>query len=129
VKALRALAVIVALTLMLGEAYRSWGVGRPVYAWIDDQIMGAVLIVGAVLMARPSPQRHAMFTAAWAFNAGMLYPSFFGKLFDPSNSNPGNFSLGFLTLAVGLLFFLAIMGTVASVKLASADLTFKEANQ
>ena len=115
---MRVAAIFVALTLMLGEAYRSWGAGRPIYAWIDDQFMGAALIAGAILMSRPSPRRHAFFAAAWAFNVGMLYPSFFGKVFDPASSNPGNFSLGFLTLAIGVLFAIAIVGTFASIKLA-----------
>ena len=97
-KILRIVAVVLALTLMFGEAYRSWGAGRPFYAWFDDQIMGAALIAGSWLMAKPSLRRHVFFAAAWGFNAGMLYPSFFGKLFDPRSSNPGNFDIGFLPL-------------------------------
>ncbi len=112
---LRIMAILLALTLMIGEAIRSWGIGRPFYSWFDDQIMGAALIVGAILMAKPTPKRQSFFVAAWAFNVGMLYPSFFGKIIEPENSNPGNFDLGFLTLAVGVLFGVAIVGTVMSI--------------
>ncbi|MBK7284825.1 MAG: hypothetical protein IPI83_10990 [Sphingomonadales bacterium] len=94
-KTLRVAAIFVALTLMLGEAYRSWGAGRPIYAWIDDQFMGAALIAGAILMSRPSPRRHAFFAAAWAFNVGMLYPSFFGKALTLRAAIRGTSALGF----------------------------------
>lgn len=120
-KILRIVAIVLALTLMIGEAYRSWGAGRPFYAWFDDQIMGAALIAGAWLMAKPTAQRHALFAAAWAFSAGMLYPSFFGKLFEPQSSNPGNFGIGFLTAIIGLLFAISIVGTIVCVTLARAN--------
>ena len=120
-KILRIVAVALALTLMFGELYRSWGAGRPIYAWLDDQIMGAALIAGSWLMAKPTAQRHAFFAAAWAFNAGMLYPSFFNKLFDPQSSNPGNFDIGFLTLAIGVLFVVSIVGTIVCLSLAHSN--------
>jgi hypothetical protein len=112
VKALRVLAVGLALSLMLGEAYRSWGVGRPAYAWLDDQLMGALLIAGAWQSRVPTPTRMAFFAGAWGVNAGMLYGSFFGKLFEPARSNPGNFDLGLLTFLIGLAFFTSIVGMI-----------------
>lgn len=116
-KLLRVIAVLLALTLMFGEAFRSWGAGRPFFAWFDDQIMGALLILGAWLMAYPTPRRHAFFAMAWGVNTGMLYGSFFGKLYNPESSNPGNFDIAFLTIAIGLLFVIAIAGTICSILL------------
>ena len=109
-KALRLLAVTLALSLMLGEAYRSWGVGRPAYAWLDDQIMGALLLAGAWLTRLPSAARMTFFAGAWGVNAGMLYGSFFGKVFEPERSNAGNFDLGVLTALIGLAFATALVG-------------------
>ena len=114
-KLLRIIAVLLALSLMLGEAYRSWGAGRPVMFWMDDQIMGAMLIAGAWLMARPTPARHAFFAAGWGVNAGMLYGSVFGKVFAPETSNPGNFDMGLLTALIGLAFVTAIAGMIATI--------------
>ena len=111
----RALAVVLALSLMIGEAFRTWGSGRPVYAWIDDQIMGIALLVTAWLIARPTPARHAAFSAAWAFNAGMLYPSFFGKVFEPERSQPGNFDPQVLLVLIGIAFLTALLGSVWSI--------------
>ena len=109
-KFLRLLAVVLALSLMLGEAYRSWGVGRPVYAWLDDQIMGALLLAGAWLTRVPTSARLAFLAGAWGVNAGMLYGSFFGKVFEPERSTAGNFDLGLLTALIGLAFATAIIG-------------------
>lgn len=114
-KYLRYAAILLALSLMIGEAWRSWGAGRPVAFWMDDMIMGAMLIAAAVMVRRDSFHRRAFFTAAWGVNAGMLYGSFFGKIFAPGNTNAGNWDLGVLTLLVGLAFISAIVGMVLSI--------------
>lgn len=114
-KALRALALILGLSLMLGEAYRSWGAGRPAYAWLDDQIMGALLIAGAWVTRIPTPRRLALLAGAWGVNAGMLYGSFFGKVFEPGSSNPGNFGMGVLTALIGMAFATAIAGLIWTI--------------
>lgn len=114
-KGLRLLAVALALSLMIGEAYRSFGAGRPVVFWMDDMLMGALLIWSAALLAKETGARRAFFTGAWGVNAGMLYGSFFGKVFEPATANAGNFDLGLLTLLVGLAFATAIVGFVLSL--------------
>lgn len=116
-KRLRLLAVLLALSLMVGEAWRSWGAGRPAYAWLDDQIMGAMLLAGAWAMARDTLARRAFFAAGWGVNAGMLYGSFFGKLFEPARTNAGNFDLGLLTWLVGLAFAVSIAGMILTITL------------
>ncbi|NNC73866.1 MAG: hypothetical protein HKN78_13455 [Sphingomonadaceae bacterium] len=118
---LRIIAALLALSLMIGEAWRSWGAGRPVMFWMDDMLMGAMLLAGAWLMGRPSRARHAFFAAAWGVNAGMLYGSFFGKVFAPETTNAGNFDLGLLTVLVGLAFATAVAGMIASIILAREE--------
>lgn len=114
-KALRIIAVVFALAMMLGEAYRTWGANRPVYAWLDDQILGAFLLLGAWLTKTPNGRNCAVFSTAWGFSAGMLYPSFFGKVFQPMQTQPGNFSLAVLTWLIGFAFATAIIGTILSI--------------
>lgn len=116
-KRLRLLAVLLALSLMVGEAWRSWGAGRPAYAWLDDQIMGAMLLAGAWAMARDTLARRAFFAAGWGVNAGMLYGSFFGKVFEPQRTNAGNFDLGVLIWLVGLAFAVSIAGMILTITL------------
>ena len=120
-KTLRILAIVGALLLMGGEAYRSWGVGRPVAFWMDDMLAGAMMIAAAIAVRRPTRATRSFFSASWGVAVGMLYGSFFGKLFDPAGANPGNFSLGILTALIGLAFAISIAGLVASIVLPDAE--------
>ncbi len=114
-KALRIIAVLGALALMIGEAYRSWGVGRPVAFWMDDMLAGALLIGAAIAVGRETMARRALFTGAWGVAGGMLYGSFFGKVFAPQDATPGNFDVGVLTILVGIAFTIAVIGFVWSL--------------
>ena len=116
-KLLRIISIIGALLLMAGEAYRSWGAGRPVAFWMDDMLAGALLIAAAILVGHPTRARRSFLSAAWGVSVGMLYGSFFGKVFDPANATPGNFSLGLLTALVGVAFAISIAGLIASILL------------
>lgn len=116
-KALRVIAVIGALALMLGEAYRSWGIGRPIAFWMDDILVGVMMIASAIAVSRPTIRTRAFFSAAWGCAAGMLYGSFFGKVFDPQRADPGNFNLGLLTALIGVAFLIAIIGLIASIRI------------
>lgn len=113
---LRVLGAGLALSLMVGELIRSWGVGRPIMFVLDDFFMGGLLLLGAWLMRAPTPVRGHVFIAGWASCAGMLYGSFFGKVFDPAGANSGNFNLGFLTAIIGLAFAISLVGLAWSLK-------------
>ncbi|MEP3422340.1 MAG: hypothetical protein ABJN35_11440 [Erythrobacter sp.] len=107
---LRAIGIGLALSLMIGELIRSWGVGRPIMFVLDDFFAGGLLLVGAILMANPTRRRWGVFVAGWGVCAGMMYGSFFGKVFDPASANSGNFDLGFLTAIIGLGFVVSLIG-------------------
>lgn len=112
---LRFLGAGLALSLMIGEAIRSWGVGRPIMFVLDDFFMGGLLLAGAVLMAKPTRTKWAVFVAGWGTCAGMLYGSFFGKVFDPASANSGNFDLGLLTALIGVAFAVSLVGLAGSI--------------
>ena len=113
-KLLRIAAVILALSLMVGEAWRSWGAGRPFVFVIDDFIMGVLLIFGAVAVAKDTFARRALFASAWGYTAGQLYTSFFSKVVHPEQVNAGNWSLDILTLLLGVAFVTSVIGMIAS---------------
>ncbi len=114
---LRIIAVIQALSLILGETYRSWGAGRHWLFVVDDYWISGLLLAGAVLVKSDTVKTRALFAAGWGANAGMLYGSFFGKLIEPSSSNPGNFGMGLLTFLLGLAFATSVLGMIASILL------------
>lgn len=112
---LRVLAVVLAVSLMAGELWRSWGTERQLVFVVDDMIIGVLLLAGAWAMARDAVRRRAMFCAAWGFSAGLLYPSFFGKLVAPAEVDSGNWNMSALTVLVGLAFGTSVIGMVASI--------------
>ena len=116
--ALRTVAVLLALCLMVGECWRSWGAGRPIMFVLDDQLMGGFLLAAALLVRQQDARSRRAFSAAWGVVSGMLYMSFFGKLVDPSGTNAGNWGLGILTLLVGIAFVVGLTGLWFSVVVA-----------
>lgn len=115
----RFLAVFLGLLLMGGELYRSWGMGRPIVFVLDDFAIGIPLVVTGLLMARDNFARRAAFAGAWGATAGMLYPSFFGKLIEPTPQAVATTNIPFdqLTIIIGIIFALSLAGLVASVTL------------
>lgn len=115
----RVLAVFLGLLLMCGELYRSWGMGRPIVFVLDDFAIGIPLVVTGLLMARDTFARRAAFAGAWGATAGMLYPSFFGKLIEPTPEAAATTNIPFdqLTIIIGIIFALSLAGLVASVAL------------
>lgn len=119
--ALRLAAVLLAAALMIGELWRSWGVGRPAAFVLDDQLMGGFLLAAAWAVRDQTIRTRTAFSAAWGVVAGMLYGSFFGKVFDPGSSDPGNWNLGVLAALLGVAFAVALAGLWFSMTLPLAD--------
>lgn len=120
--ALRVCAALLAASLMLGECWRSWGAGRPAVYVLDDQLMGGFLLASAWAVRSETGRNRNAFSAAWGVLAGMLYGSFFGKVFNPGSVNAGNWDLGILTWLVGVAFVLSVLGLWFSVTLPSRQL-------
>jgi hypothetical protein len=120
-KALRIVAILLALSLMIGECWRSWGVGRPVMFVLDDQLMGGFLIAAAWAVRRETVRTRVAFSAAWGVVAGMLYGSFFGKVFEPAKAQAGNWDLGVLTTLLGIAFLVSLVGLWLSMTLPQKD--------
>jgi hypothetical protein len=115
-RALRVVAVLLALSLIVGESIRTFGQGRPFVFWFDDFLLGGFLILGAALFSDDTPRRRAAFAAAWGATAGMLYGSFFAKLFPgPGSSMQSNIPDDVLTILVGLAFATSLAGLVMTL--------------
>jgi hypothetical protein len=117
VRLFRIFSIMGALVLIAGEVFRSWGAERPLVFVLDDFLAGGMVILGAILMNRPTATRRAFFAAGWGVAVGMLYGSFFGKLYDPGSADPGNFSVGVLVALLGLALAIGIGGLAASILL------------
>lgn len=112
-KLLRIATVAFALIIMGGEVLRSWG-ERSVIFWIDDFMVGIALIVGAVLVAKPTSARRAFFSGAWGFSVGVIYISFFDKVIGAQFAGPGA-EFNRLNVFVTISLLLAVAGFVGSL--------------
>ncbi len=128
-KILRIVAVIGALALMIGELWRSWGVGRPIMFILDDQFAGGFMLAAAWAIRDDIKRNRAAFSAAWGVAVGMLYGSFFGKVLHPQNAEPGNWNLGVLTTLLGFAFAGALVGLWFSITLPSSEKLTKGGDQ
>ena len=115
----RVWAALLGSSLMIGETIRSWGQGRNLLFVFDDFLIGIPLVMMAVLMAKPTIAKHCAFTASYAATAGMLYGSFLGKLVRPDDPMASNLDTGLLTILVGMAFFSAVAGLIASLYFAA----------
>lgn len=116
-KTLRVLAIVLGLSLIIGELWRSWGAERPFVFVIDDVIIGGFLIIGAVRFSKDTIKRRALLATGWGMNFGMLYISFFMKLIAPETTNTGNWNMGILTTLLGIAFATSIFGGIATLLL------------
>lgn len=116
--ALRIVAVVLGLSLIIGESIRSFGQDRPIVFVIDDFIFGGLLIAGAWAFGVDTPRTRALFAAAWGVGFGGLYGSFFGKLFPaPGSSMMSNIPDDLLTWLVGAAFLTCVFGMIAVITL------------
>lgn len=116
----RVWAILLGLSLMVGETIRSWGQGRNPLFVLDDFFVGLPLVVTAILMARPSIPRLCAFSSSFAASAGMLYGSFFEKLVDLSKPASSNIEIRLLTALIGLAFTSSILGIFGSIRASSS---------
>jgi hypothetical protein len=116
----RVWAILLGLSLMIGETIRSWGQGRNPLFVLDDFFVGIPLVVTAILMARPSIPCLCAFSSSFAASAGMLYGSFFSKLVDLSNPASSNIEIRLLTALIGLAFISSVIGIYGSIRASSS---------
>jgi hypothetical protein len=112
---LRIAAILFGLLVIAGEIFRSWG-ERSIIWWLDDFMVGAALIVTAIFLSPETPQRRALFAAAWAFAVGIIYISFFDKIVLAEMVGPG-VEWHRLNVFVTISLVLAVAGLVASLVL------------
>jgi hypothetical protein len=120
-RVLRVMGVVHGSLLVLGETLRSWGQGRPLAFVLDDFLIGGGVVVASLLFREDNLGRRAALAAAWGANAGMLYPSFFGKLLAGGNPQlQSNIPDGVLTALIGLAFGASLVWMVVTIALRPA---------
>lgn len=116
-KRLRYFTMILAVTIMAGEVYRSIGDGRHIMFVLDDIFLGVAMLLSALWFTEDTLQKRAFFAAAWGAAAGGVYGSFFSKLLADTPINSGNLDPIFLTAFLGVFFCISIICVWLAIRL------------
>lgn len=112
------LAIGFALFLAVAEVARNWGDWSNWPFWLVDYLAVGLLLVGATRSLR-AREGSLWLAGGWGFTCAMFYMSFFSHLAelraDPNVAEHGLLEAGPLTLAIGVLFALAIVGLLLSL--------------
>lgn len=119
-RASRTLAVVLGVITPALETARRWREVRDMTVWwpafIDDYLIGAFLLLGALRVGKDAEAGRAVLAAAWAFLCGMAYGSFFGQLAELSQSDPSGVSPVFVVAVKGVGLLLGMVGLALSLR-------------
>jgi hypothetical protein len=115
----RRLAVIFGILTPVGETVRRWRQLGDLSVWpfwLDDYILGALLLYGAWRTIKDIRSGRRFLAAAWGFTCGMAYSSFFGQLARLNEPDPAPIPSAWVAVIKGVGFALAILALVGSLK-------------
>jgi hypothetical protein len=84
--------------------------------YIDDFIIGALLLFAAQSVVRQRPYSRGLLVAAWGILCGGLWSSFFGQLYNTSGHDISGLPNPAVVLLKLLLYGIAIVCLVLSVR-------------
>jgi hypothetical protein len=115
----RRLAIIFGVLTPLAETVRRWrqlGQLSVLPFWLDDYIIGALLLYGAWRTGKDIRGGRRFLAAAWGFTCGMAYSSFFAQLGRLNEPDPAPIPSTWVAVIKGVGFALAILALAASLK-------------
>jgi hypothetical protein len=115
----RRLAIILGILTPLAETVRRWrqlGQLNLLPAWLDDYIIGALLLYGAWRTGKDIRSGRPFLVAAWGVTCGMAYSSFFSQLARLNEPDPAPIPSIWVAVIKGVGFALAILALVGSLR-------------
>ena len=109
------LALAFGLFLAVAEVARNWGDWQWWPFWLVDFIAAGLLVLGSVSTFRDRPRAPALLAGAWGFTSAMFYMSFWSHIGSLDQAVEGNVSAGPLTVIIGVMWVLTILGLVLSL--------------
>ena len=106
------LALAFGAVLTVAEAARNWGDWQWWPFWLVDFVAAALLVAGGLRALQRRPGGRALLCGAWGFSTAMFYMSFWSHVASFGEPVDGNLGHGPLTVAVGALWILTIVGLV-----------------
>ena len=84
--------------------------------YIDDFIIGALLLLAARSVVRRRPYGRALLIAAWGILCGGLWSSFFGQVYNPSAHDISGLNNLTVVLAKLVVYCVALVCLVLSIR-------------
>ncbi len=109
------LALAFGLFLAIAEIARNWGDWQWWPFWLVDFIAASLLFVGSVSTLRHGPRGPVLLAGAWGFTSAMFYMSFWSHIASFGQPAEGNVSQRPLTIIIGVMWGLTILGLVVSL--------------
>lgn len=109
------LALVFGLFLAVAETTRNWGNWQWWPFWLVDYIAAALLVASYRLVSRGARGAHAMLAGAWGFTTAMFYSSFWSHIESFDQPADGNLEQTPLTVIIGVLWAITIVGFVLSL--------------
>ena len=83
-----------------------------VLSWIDDYILGAILLIAAYRVSKGMKNAIEYLIAAWGIGVGALFLSFLGQFnyYETATGDPGIFSTTFVAVAKGAILIYMLIG-------------------
>ncbi|HEX9793162.1 MAG TPA: hypothetical protein VGC54_04185 [Planctomycetota bacterium] len=109
-------AYVVGVLLPLAEAARRRTDFSELAAYVDDFLVGGLLLLAAHAARTRRPAGNALLVAAWAVLCGGLYYSFFGQLERGAGDDISGLSNFTVVVIKGLLYALALYSLARSIR-------------
>ena len=106
----------VGLLLPVAEVARRRTDFSNVPAYVDDFLIGGLLLLAAWATSRRHPAGNALLTVAWAAFCGGMYYSFFGQLAQGAGTDISGFSNYFVVGVKGILFAIGIVSVILAMQ-------------
>jgi hypothetical protein len=104
------LALVFGVFLAVAETARNWGDWQWWPFWLVDFIAAGLLLAGSNLALRKRPGGRSVLCGAWGFTTSMFYGSFWSHVGHITEATEGNFAQGPLTVAIGIMWGITIVG-------------------
>ena len=85
-------------------------------AYLDDFVVGGLLLVAAIAVTRGVRYGRAMLIAAWGVLCGGMWGSFFGQISAPTQADISGLSHGIVITIKGAVYLVAIAAMVLSIR-------------
>jgi hypothetical protein len=88
-------------------------------AYVDDFLMGALLLIAARSVSKGRPAGPVLLPVAWAVFCGAMYYSFFGQLSSTAPRDISGLANGLVVGVKGIMIAFGILALVLSVRAAT----------